>query len=226
VPHSQAPNFFSLDSCGPCFHRATQGGKVTTFSSSSNEAAFPAARGEVRSLQFFSASFFFSFALFSHNFCRPNTVSSSQLHFSPQLDNTMVKSSTSSFYTASVVIITLCAAFCAAAVQYCHEDTRIPVRFCMATETAFNASTSKTDLRLTFGYQRSKYGGWNAVGIGSEMVGAIAFVGYMEHTSGDYGLGRMLSRHSVSSCQDLALTNNRSDREHKTGSVSVPYLYP
>ncbi|KAK4441932.1 hypothetical protein QBC34DRAFT_364586 [Podospora aff. communis PSN243] len=103
----------------------------------------------------------------------------------------MAKLSTNSFYTASLVIIALYTAFCDATVQYCHEDTRIPVRFCMATETAFNTSTSKTDLRLTFGYQRSKYGGWSAVGIGSEMVGAIAFVCYMEHTSGDYGLGRI-----------------------------------
>ncbi|KAK0620908.1 hypothetical protein B0T14DRAFT_604408 [Immersiella caudata] len=95
---------------------------------------------------------------------------------------------TTMFYATRAILVALCgASFCAAAVQYCHEDTRIPVRFCMATETTFNSSSSKTDLLLTFGYQRSDYGGWSAVGIGSEMRGAIAFIGYMEHSSGDYG---------------------------------------
>jgi len=70
-----------------------------------------------------------------------------------------------------------------ASVQYCHEDKRVPVRFYLATETAFNSSTASTDVRLTFGYQRSSYGGWTAVGIGSEMRGAMIFVGYLSNTA-------------------------------------------
>ncbi|KAI5865667.1 hypothetical protein GGS23DRAFT_618823 [Durotheca rogersii] len=67
--------------------------------------------------------------------------------------------------------------------QYCHNDARIPVHFCVAVQTSQNASTSSTDLYLTFGYSRSSYGGWTAVGLGNEMLGALIFAVYAETSS-------------------------------------------
>lgn len=70
--------------------------------------------------------------------------------------------------------------------QYCHSRTaQEPIPFCVATTTTYNTTTQATDLYVTFAYQKSLYGGWGAIGLGSGMYGALMFVTYGEELTED-----------------------------------------
>ncbi|RGP79546.1 eukaryotic cytochrome b561 domain-containing [Fusarium longipes] len=61
--------------------------------------------------------------------------------------------------------------------QYCHDPApREHFAFCVAVDARLNASSSSTDLTVTFGYQKSNFGGWTAIGQGSGMYGALMFI--------------------------------------------------
>jgi hypothetical protein len=63
-----------------------------------------------------------------------------------------------------------------ATVQHCHDWDK--VSFCVAVNRWHNASTSSTDLVVTFGYDKPSDIGWQAIGLGNQMIGALIFLTY------------------------------------------------
>lgn len=86
----------------------------------------------------------------------------------------------------ALLCLFLCISRGQASSQYCHfQNPQEPIFFCVATSTRYNTSTDATDLFVTFAYEKSEYGGWGAIGLGSGMYGALMFVTYGKESHSD-----------------------------------------